>query len=71
MKVLGKTIKTERMTIMPKYEVSFKRIEYGFVTVEAANRDEACGKSYDAYHAGNAEWGDEEISSMKANEVDK
>ena len=54
---------------MNEYEVSFTRTESGFVTVTAADEAEAISKAYDAYHSGNANWGDEEISDMTAKKI--
>jgi len=54
---------------MNKYEVNIKRTEYGFVTVEAENEDEARTKAYNAYCNGNVNWGDEETETQEVTKI--
>ena len=50
-----------------KYRVKVKEISYGYITVEARNKEEAEKLADKAYFDGNTEWasGDYEISETK------
>lgn len=50
---------------MPQYQVNLKRTEYGFVNVEAKNKEEAEEAAIDAEQDGNAIWNKADLKAEK------
>lgn len=55
---------------MPKYEVNIKETNYGFVTVEAKNEDEAVDKAHEAWSNGSANYGKSELNCTEITKID-
>jgi len=55
---------------MKKYQVNIKRIEYGFVEVEAEDKQEATDKASTLVTDGMATWGKEETEIEDVEEID-
>ena len=54
---------------MKKYQVNIKRIDYGFVEVEAKDEQEATDMASALEADGNAIWGDSEIEIGDVEEI--
>ena len=54
---------------MKKYLINIKKVEWGFVEVEAKNEREAESKGFDALENGAVYWNKEDIEDVDISEI--